>query len=122
MIGRDQTPDVGKDTQFKPGESGNPAGKPAGTKHIATWVQEMLNDPEFTARILDSNIGIKEFKGPPLKAIIEVAIVKAINGDQRWAKWLSDNGWGTKIELGGELTLKKALVEFVGDDDGTAAR
>jgi hypothetical protein len=86
-------------TQFKPGISGNPAGKPKGTKHIATWIQELLNDEEFEARILDSKIGLKEFKGAPLKAIIEVAITKAINGDKQWADWLANNGWKQQLDI-----------------------
>lgn len=86
-------------TQWKPGESGNPAGKPKGTKHISTWIQELLNDEKFEARILDSKIGIKEFKGAPLKAIIEVAITKAINGDKQWADWIANNGWKQQIDV-----------------------
>lgn len=98
-FGKDTPPEVGRNTQFKPGVSGNPDGKPKGTKHISTWVQELLSDETFTARILDSKMGIKDFQGAPVKAIIEVAIVHALNGDQRWAKWLSDNGWGTKVDI-----------------------
>lgn len=87
------------DTQFKPGQSGNPKGLPKGTKHIATWIQELLNDEEFEANILDSKIGIKAYKGAPLKAIIEVAIVKAINGDKQWADWIANNGWKQQLDV-----------------------
>lgn len=59
----------------------------------------MLNDEKFEARILDSKIGIKEFKGAPLRAIIEVATIKAINGDKQWADWLANNGWKQQIDL-----------------------
>lgn len=86
-------------TQFQPGQSGNPAGKKPGTKHIATWIQELLNDEEFEARILDAKIGIKEFKGAPLKAIIQVAITKAINGDKQWADWIANNGWKQQLDI-----------------------
>lgn len=92
-------PHGGALTPFQPGQSGNPAGKPKGAKHISTWIQELLNDEEFEARILDSKIGIKEYKGAPLKAIIEVAIVKSINGDNKWAEWLAKHGYGDRLQL-----------------------
>ena len=35
-----------QDTKFKPGQSGNPAGKPPGTRHKATLAAELLLDGE----------------------------------------------------------------------------
>lgn len=105
------------DTQFKPGKSGNPNGVPKGTKHISTWIQELLNDEKFEARILDSSLRLIDYKGAPIKAIIGVAMQKALAGDQRWADWLAKYGYGTKVELGGEVALKTALVEFVDGSD-----
>lgn len=32
------------DTQFKPGQSGNPKGLPKGTKHLSTLLKAMLNE------------------------------------------------------------------------------
>lgn len=96
----------------KKGEIRNPNGKPKGTKHIATWIKEILNDEAFEARILDSKIGIKNYKGAPLKAIIEVAIVKSLQGDQRWAEWLAKHGWGTKVDItsGGERIEASPII------------
>lgn len=96
-------PSVGKKTQFKPGESGNPAGLPKGTKHISTWVQELLNDPDFVATI-QVGLQLKEYKGAPLKAMIEAQIRLAINGDSKAFDALRKAGWGSSIDLtsGGE--------------------
>lgn len=86
--------------KWKPGQSGNPKGKPKGTKHISTWIQEMLNDETFEANILDSKKGMVEFKGAPLKAIIMVAMNKSINDPKtgtQWAEWLAKHGYGNKL-------------------------
>ncbi len=97
-FGDDKDPNVGAATRFKPGESGNPAGKPKGTKHISTYIQEFMEDDNFTARILDPNAGLKEYTGPAVKAIIQVAVVKAINGDAKAMDWVAKYGWSQKIE------------------------
>lgn len=99
MIGKDTPPEVGKATQFKPGESGNPAGKPKGTKHINTWVQELLHDDEFQAWISDARTGVKEYKGAPIKAIIKAQIIKAVNGDTKAYDSLVKSGWVQKQEI-----------------------
>ena len=39
----------GKDTRFKPGQSGNPKGKPPGTRHKATMAAQLLLDGEGEA-------------------------------------------------------------------------
>lgn len=85
-------------TPFKPGQSGNPKGKPKGIKHINTWVQELMHDEEFEALIYDAKVGVKEFKGAPLKAIIKAQMIKAINGDTKAYDSLVKSGWAQKVE------------------------
>lgn len=104
---------------FKPGQSGNPKGVPKGTKHISTWIQEMLNDEEFETTLLDAKKQEITFKGAPLKAIILTAQRKAVGGDHQWAEWLAKHGYGNKliIETGDpvEAALKKlGLLEDEG--------
>lgn len=85
------------DTQFQPGESGNPAGKPKGTRHISTWIQELLGDEEFTLKnYLASG---KDYKGAPMEAIITVGIMNALQGDHKWAEWLAKHGYGEKMKI-----------------------
>lgn len=121
------------DTQFKPGQSGNPNGLPKGTKHISTWIQEMLNDETFDNVIEDQNGKRVEFKGAPLKAIIMTAVVKANKGDNRWADWLAKYGYGTKVQLSNDpenpinsdpvsKTLLDAFLENVKADVNKQAR
>lgn len=89
--------EAGEQTRWKPGQSGNPAGKPKGSKHISTWIQELLNDEDFT---LDNFMGQgKAFKGAPIAAIMAVAVSNALQGDHKWAEWLAKYGYGQKYEV-----------------------
>lgn len=69
-----------------------------GVKHLSTHIQELLNDESFTAKYLEG-YDLKETNGPPIKAIVRVAAIKAIAGDTKWADWLGKYGYGTKLEL-----------------------
>lgn len=63
--------------------------KPKGSKHVSTWVNELLNDENFTVKNFE--FSGKDYKGAPLKAITITAIHQALAGDVQWAKWLTDN-------------------------------
>ena len=99
MIGKEVTLDIGKATQFQPGQSGNPAGKPKGAVHLSTRIQEMLNDDEFTANMVGSDGKSIQFKGQPMEAIVRTAMLKAMSGDKKWAEWLAKYGYGLKQVL-----------------------
>lgn len=97
-FGKDTDPSVGQKTQFKPGESGNPNGIPKGTKHINTWVQELLSDEKFEAQI-QQGYKVVDFKGAPIKAIVQAQMIKALQGDTAAYKVLVDSGWAKKSEV-----------------------
>lgn len=124
--GNPKIAEAGKVTQWEPGKSGNPKGKPKGTKHLATYIQEMLTDEKFEAMILDSKKGAIEYKGAPIKAIIAVAIQKALfdkEKGQQWAEWLARHGYGTKLTITAEDPIDALLREYTlkgGEDDGQA--
>lgn len=86
--------------QWKPGESGNPAGRPKGSKNLSQHIENMLNDPDFELKLRDGSM----IKGAPIGAIIKAAIVKAIAGDMRAFDMLAKYGYGTKMDItsGGE--------------------
>lgn len=92
-------PAVGQATQFQPGQSGNPDGRPPGRKSLSAWIQEMLNDESFTALLPDPRHGYKEFKGRPVEAIIQTAMVRALVGEKESREWLAKYGYGTKIDV-----------------------
>lgn len=118
-----------KHSQWKPGESGNPAGLPKGTKQLSTWIQELLMDDGFEFIILGGKEKGKQitYKGAPVKAIVGVAIHKAMKGDVKWAEWLAKHGYGNKIIVGAEDPVEAALrklglwegEEDAGQDSGT---
>lgn len=103
-------------TAWKPGASGNKAGKPKGTLNLSTHIRNLLNDESFVAWVPDSKFGIREFKGAPIKAIINSLIIRAIAGDVRAFDLLAKYGYGSKIDLSVEPSYKPALVEFVGEN------
>lgn len=94
-------PSIGKATQFKPGQSGNPNGVPKGTKHISTWIRELLEDEEFTGMVPSASSGWREFKGAPMKAIIQAQIIRALAGDAKAFDALAKYGYGSKLEITG---------------------
>lgn len=103
--------------KFKPGESGNPAGKPKGTKHLSTRIQEMLGDPKFTDKLRKID-GFSDADGAtPMEVIVGAAMVAAAKGDGKARDWLGKFGYGHQIDItsNGE-TIKPALVEFIGGD------
>lgn len=82
---------------FRKGHDTRRGRKPKGTKHLSTLIQEMLNDPKFETYVQDMRQGYVLYKGPAVKAIIQVMIVKAIAGDTRACEWIAKHGWG-KVE------------------------
>lgn len=88
-----------KDAQFKPGQSGNPAGKPKGAKNIATHIKELLNDETFEALLPDPREGWKTYKGAPVKAIVKAIAIKAMNGDVKAFDALAKHGYGEKLDV-----------------------
>lgn len=84
---------------WKPGRSGNIAGKPKGTKHLSTWIRDMLNDESFVTLIRDHKLGYKEYKGAPMKAILEVLVMKSMQGDLKAFELLCRFGYGNKLDI-----------------------
>jgi len=66
-----------KHTQFKPGESGNPKGRPKGRKNLKTEVLEKLNST------VTVNKNGRLIKISTVRAVLEVLSAKALQLDQR---------------------------------------
>lgn len=69
-------------TRFKPGRSGNPKGRPNGTKNFATDLTEELQE-RITVRD-----GGKEKKISKQRALIKATVAKALRGETRAAQVL----------------------------------
>jgi hypothetical protein len=77
---------------WQAGQSGNPAGRKPGSKNISTIVQELL-DHEANADVLArSNVAelVKDMPTSYAKAVVWVAIQKALRGDMRAIVWLAE--------------------------------
>jgi hypothetical protein len=66
-----------KHSQFKPGQSGNPKGRPKGTKNFKTEILDKLNSP------IKVNQNGRVRKITTQRAGIEVLFSKAMHGDAR---------------------------------------
>lgn len=71
-----------KSGQFKPGKSGNPAGRPKGTKDLATYFID-----ESQSIIEVSEAGVKQ-EMTKLELLIKTLFAKGIKGDARAATLL----------------------------------
>jgi hypothetical protein len=65
---------------WQPGTSGNPNGRPKGSRNIKSIIQDLLND-EATYKKLP--ITAPEGTQTPLEAIIYTLMIKSIDGDVR---------------------------------------
>lgn len=107
--------------QFKPGQSGNPAGKPKGSRHLSTVIQELMDDENFELKLKDGNM----LKGRPSRKIAEVMYGLAISGGSNSVKaadWLAKHGYGTKVVHDFEdslFTEMKLEMKIVKPDDRT---
>jgi hypothetical protein len=81
-------------TPWKKGQSGNPKGKPKGTRHLGTIIRDMLDDPKFAYQVK----GV-EVRGNAAEAMVATLIIKAIQGDIRAFDTLAKYGYGTKLDL-----------------------
>lgn len=103
--------EAGKKNQWQPGQSGNPAGKPKGARHLRSIIQDMLGDDDFEQKLADGTI----LKGAPIKAITKAAIAVAQSPGKKESaaarEWLAKYGIGTrmdidqKLEASGEVTI-----------------
>ena len=71
-----------KKYQFKPGKSGNPKGRPKGTRNLVTDLAEELSES------IQVNEGGKVKKISKQRAMIKAQVAKALKGDVRAANTL----------------------------------
>ena len=71
-VGYKQPP---KHTQFKPGQSGNPTGRPKGTKNLRTDLAEEL------AEAITITEGGQQFQVSKQRAMVKSMMAKAMKGD-----------------------------------------
>lgn len=109
----------GKDTQFKPGESGNPNGRPKGRKSFKTIIQEIA-EQEINYKDLNN----KKISAKAGEALIISLFAKAIyKKDSQSAKILMEHAEAKKIELGSDPDkplIGRVIREVIDPNDGTS--
>ena len=84
-------------TRFRKGQSGNPKGRPAGTRNLATLVEQTLDEPV----VINENGRRKTIR--KREALVKLLTNKAVAGDQRAFKLLLEilrtRGGGSDSEL-----------------------
>lgn len=106
-----------KDTQFNTDNAAKMGAKGGhnkkGSKHLSTYIQEALVDPNFEIKLKDGSI-LREM---PIKAILKTAIAKSISGDTRAMEWLAKHGYGEKIQIELSDPRKEILNKYMGESD-----
>lgn len=86
---------MGNLRSWQKGQSGNPAGRPRGSKNWSTVVQELLADEQLAEKLQHEkptwweSLSNKNFAS----AITVAMILKAAGGDIRAAEWLRRTGY-----------------------------
>ncbi len=85
-------PHGGALTPYPKGVSGNPAGKPKGTKHLSSVIQDLMEDENFELKLKNGEL----LKGMPSRNIAKVMYGLAVSGNTKAADWLARHGYGNK--------------------------
>jgi hypothetical protein len=93
-------------TRFKPGQSGNPKGRPKGTKNLATDLSEELREKIIVTE------GGKSRETTKQRAIVKTAVARALKGDMRAITVLIK-----QIEGMEQTTDNETQNEFLSRDD-----
>lgn len=80
---------------FKPGESGNPAGRPRGAVNLSTRIKNLLEGhtalPKNIADTIKNAVGEDK---KALDALLIVALLQGLQGEVRSTELLLDRGYG----------------------------
>jgi hypothetical protein len=85
---------------FKKGQSGNPKGLPKGTPHLSTIIKELADNMDWSKTTLKNKDELAKTYGKNgFKAMVYVALTKAMAGDTKAMEWLAKYGYGQKIDI-----------------------
>lgn len=101
--GNKHVPEQLKPTLWKPGESGNPAGRPKGSKNLTTIVMEALRAKKLTVTLPDGSKAVLTGEQAFAEAVLENAIKKKDRESLRMI-WEMNDGKPTqqhKLEVNG---------------------
>lgn len=100
---------------WQPGISGNPKGRPKGSRNVKKVLQDLLNDPQFVANM---NLTMPRGTETPLEAIVYTLMVKAIKGDVRASEILLKHSMDKDMlpMEGGFFSQPELTIRVIGAD------
>ena len=98
---------------FKKGESGNPAGRPKGSRNRNTTVKELF---ELATKQKNAITGVEETLTQE-RAITIAIIVKAIKGDVNAYKALMDSCYGAPVQQIEQTNIEQPLFTLNDNND-----
>lgn len=105
---------------FQPGQSGNPNGRPKGSKSLATIIRELEREDFDWKHVPIKNKEAVMAMGSPFKAIVMVALGQAMSGDRHAREWLRKAGYGDKLDItSNEQTIQAATIVDLGNLNAT---
>ena len=99
--------------EFNKGESGNPNGRPKGSKNRSTIVRELL---EYASKQKNVLTGEEETLTQE-QAITLAMLLKAGKGDVNAYKALMDSGYGAPVQQIEQTNIEQPLFPDVNTDD-----
>ena len=103
---------------WKPGQSGNPAGRKVGSKNVSTIVRELLEGDVSEQLLMSSNIADLT-NGKPTsyaQAIVLAMLKKALTGNVQAACWLVEQqrlSYAPELSQNGLFQTSKLEIEIV---------
>lgn len=95
---------------WQPGQSGNPSGRPKGSKNLKTIIRRVLEDESVYDEL--DNWGQRSKTRTPIQAIVVSLASKALDGDARAAEILFKYGFDPKAP-DEEDKINRVLVQFM---------
>ncbi|TPM41411.1 DUF5681 domain-containing protein [Mesorhizobium sp. B2-3-4] len=84
--------------QFKPGQSGNPAGRPPGIPNLSVRIRNILEGvTPLPAAIKETIVNAVGEDRSALDALIIVGLLQGLQGEKEWAKLLLEQGYGKAV-------------------------
>ncbi len=110
---------------WKPGQSGNPAGRKPGSKNVSTIVRKLLEQDAIDEILYSSNLADLA-KGQPTsyaQAMVLAMIRKALEGDVQAVKWLAERQDRSYIaeDKTGFFERPKLVIEVVKSDQSAVS-
>lgn len=115
-----------EETQFKPSNAAENGAKGGhnkkGSKHLSTIIKELADDMDWSKTTLKNKDELAKTYGKNgFKAMVYVALTKAMTGDTKAMEWLAKYGYGQKLDITSNendlFNMSELTIKVVKDRD-----